>query len=379
MIDVLVSVIIPTYNRAYCIEESVRSVLNQSFSNIELIIVDDCSKDNTEEVVQNIADSRIVYVKNDRNLGAAASRNRGALLAHGQLLAFNDSDDVWANDKLEKQIQCLFSQNTGIVFCRFRRKNSLGQTIAVIPDKENKLSFLCGDMFSLMLRSNVISTQTVVIKKELFQKLNGFNQELKALEDYELFLRSTKESRVAFVDEILVDSVDYGDGINDATKNALANVKALAYMAEEFKEDISESKISNCFLSNLPFFVQNMKTSDWIKLKKDELVFVGEVLERYVELQHSHISSLEQTTDQLNKWHAEKDETIRQLNEWNNEKDKTIQQLNEWHKEKDDTIQQLNEWHWEKDKTIQQLNEWHWEKDRYITELQEKIQKYENQ
>ena len=100
----LVSIIMPSYNTAKYIGESIQSVLAQTYTNWELIIVDDCSTDNTDEIIAAIADARIRYLKNDKNSGAAVSRNRALREAKGRWIAFLDSDDLWFPEKLEKQI-----------------------------------------------------------------------------------------------------------------------------------------------------------------------------------------------------------------------------------------------------------------------------------
>ena len=111
----LVSIIMPSYNTAQYISETIQSVINQSYQNWELIIVDDCSTDDTDIVVEKIKDPRIKYTKNERNLGAAISRNRALRIANGRWIAFLDSDDLWKPEKLEKQIffmekkKCYFS------------------------------------------------------------------------------------------------------------------------------------------------------------------------------------------------------------------------------------------------------------------------------
>ncbi len=102
----LVSVIMPSYNTAEFIEKSVKSVINQTYTNWELIIVDDCSQDNTEEILKKyLADKRIRYYRNEANLGAAISRNRALKEAKGRWIAFLDSDDLWKREKLQKQIE----------------------------------------------------------------------------------------------------------------------------------------------------------------------------------------------------------------------------------------------------------------------------------
>ncbi|WP_353845132.1 sugar transferase [Ruminococcus sp.] len=107
----LVSIIMPSYNTAQYIEKTIKSVLNQTYTNWELIIVDDCSTDNTDDVVKNyLSDKRIKYLKNEQNSGAAVSRNRALREAKGQWISFLDSDDLWMPEKLEKQI-CFMKEN----------------------------------------------------------------------------------------------------------------------------------------------------------------------------------------------------------------------------------------------------------------------------
>lgn len=100
----LVSIIMPTYNCGLFIADSIRSVISQTYTNWELIIVDDCSTDNTEQIVRGFNDTRIHYLQNEQNSGAAITRNNALRAARGRYIAFLDSDDLWAKDKLEKQI-----------------------------------------------------------------------------------------------------------------------------------------------------------------------------------------------------------------------------------------------------------------------------------
>jgi len=115
MLDDLVSIIMPSYNTANYIAESIKSVLAQTYHNWELIIIDDCSNDNTDEIVARfLLDERVKYVKNTRNRGAAITRNRALKMAKGRWIAFLDSDDLWTKDKLQKQIS--FMEKNGYHF-----------------------------------------------------------------------------------------------------------------------------------------------------------------------------------------------------------------------------------------------------------------------
>lgn len=114
MIDGLVSIIMPSWNTGRFIAESIESVLAQTYKNWELLIVDDCSTDNTDKVVASFKDTRIKYFKNEKNSGAALTRNRAMREAQGEWIAFLDSDDLWAPNKLEKQLG--FMNDNGYVF-----------------------------------------------------------------------------------------------------------------------------------------------------------------------------------------------------------------------------------------------------------------------
>ncbi|RGC81403.1 MULTISPECIES: glycosyltransferase family 2 protein [Anaerostipes] len=114
MIDGLVSIIMPSWNTGRFIAESIESVINQTYANWELLIVDDCSTDNTNEVVRKFNDDRIKFFKNEKNSGAAITRNRALREANGEWIAFLDSDDLWLPKKLEHQI--LFMKKHNLIF-----------------------------------------------------------------------------------------------------------------------------------------------------------------------------------------------------------------------------------------------------------------------
>lgn len=115
----LVSIIMPSYNTSQYIAETIQSVIDQSYQNWELIIVDDCSTDNTDYVVSKINDQRIIFLKNKKNSGAAVSRNRALREAKGKWIAFLDSDDLWKPDKLEKQIQFMNKNNYSFSYTNY--------------------------------------------------------------------------------------------------------------------------------------------------------------------------------------------------------------------------------------------------------------------
>ncbi len=196
----MVSVIIPTYNRAYCLKRSIESVLAQTYNDLELIIVDDGSTDHTKEIVSQMADPKIRYVYQEHS-GACFARNRGINEANGEYIAFQDSDDYWHPMKLEMQMECMCQEQADIVFCAFERIDCDNQYLNRIPDNLNQSSGFI-DIFTI-LPGNICSTQTILLKKECFTK-NRFNEELRRLQEWELMIRLIQQYKVYFYNKVLV-------------------------------------------------------------------------------------------------------------------------------------------------------------------------------
>lgn len=131
MKEELVSIIMPTYNCGRFIAESINSVIAQTYTNWELLIVDDCSTDNTKEVVAAFKDPRIHYQCNERNSGAAVTRNTALRLAKGKYIAFLDSDDLWLPEKLEKQIQFMEKNGYSFTYHEYNEIDEESQPIGV--------------------------------------------------------------------------------------------------------------------------------------------------------------------------------------------------------------------------------------------------------
>ena len=131
----LISIITPTYNCGKFIGETIESVINQTYENWEMIIVDDCSKDNTKDIVNKYAqnDDRIKYYLLEKNSGAAIARTKAMELANGNYMAFLDSDDLWVEDKLEKQLKFMKENNFNFVCTEYEQideqSNPLGKII----------------------------------------------------------------------------------------------------------------------------------------------------------------------------------------------------------------------------------------------------------
>lgn len=137
----LVSIIMPSYNTDRFIAETIESVLAQTYTDWELIIVDDCSNDNTDEVVaQYLSDTRIRYIKNEKNSGAAVSRNRALREAKGKWIAFLDSDDLWLPEKLEKQIEFMKSNGYAFSYTKYSEIDESSKLSGVTVTGPKKIS-----------------------------------------------------------------------------------------------------------------------------------------------------------------------------------------------------------------------------------------------
>ena len=179
----LVSVIIPTYNRDWIVEQAIDSVLAQDFSDYELIVVDDGSDDHTPEILAAYEDQ--IMVIRQANRGVSTARNRGIASAAGRLIAFLDSDDLWLPQKLSTQVK-FFADNPEVVICQ-TEEHWVRNGVRVNPKKRH-LKF-SGMIFERSLALCLVSPSAVMVKRELFNELGVFDEDLPACEDYDLWLR----------------------------------------------------------------------------------------------------------------------------------------------------------------------------------------------
>ena len=207
-----VSVIIPTYNRADKLRGSIKSVLNQTYSDLRVIIVDDASVDDTAMVVSEINDERISYYKLERNVGAAGARNEGVKMSDSELIAFHDSDDIWHLDKLEKQVNYL-NNHADVDMVYGKIKFISGDEVFVRPD-DDIIGDLEGDVYPWLLVRNTIGTPAMLLRKKSFEDVCGFDDSLRCLEDWEFVLRFARKYKIGYMDDILVDSYDSAGSVS---------------------------------------------------------------------------------------------------------------------------------------------------------------------
>ncbi len=193
-----VSIIIPTYNRANLLREAIDSVLTQTYQNFKLFVVDDGSTDNTREVVAGYGE-RVAYIFQE-NRGVSSARNLGIQSSTGAFIAFLDSDDLWLPEKLEQQI-AIMEQRPDIQLCH-TEEIWIRRGVRVNPKKKHKKHG--GSIFYECLPLCVISPSSVMIRRMLFEKVGYFDETLPACEDYDLWLRITKDYPVYFIEKPLL-------------------------------------------------------------------------------------------------------------------------------------------------------------------------------
>lgn len=228
----IISIILPSYNRAHILVRAIESIMNQTFQDFEVIVVDDGSTDDTEEKVRSIKDKRIKYIRHEVNKGPAAARNTGISYASGSYIAFQDSDDEWQSEKLERQISIFHKagEDVGVVYTGFWRIFSDRKVYYPSEKIKNKN----GDIHYELLNGNFIGMPTVMIKRECFNKVGLFDEALPPLEDWELFIRISRFYKFLLINEPLVLEYESNDSIS---KNRSSNIKSLRLIIEKHQED----------------------------------------------------------------------------------------------------------------------------------------------
>jgi len=194
----LVSVIIPTYNRGWIVKEAIDSVLDQDFTDYELIVVDDGSDDNTPEILAGYGG--VITILHQSNKGVSSARNCGVAAASGQLIAFLDSDDLWLPGKLSTQVK-FFKDHPDAVINQTQER-WIRKGVRVNPkQRHHKFS---GMIFEHSLALCLVSPSAVMIKKSLFDEVGGFDEQFPACEDYDLWLRVSCRYPVHLIDTPLI-------------------------------------------------------------------------------------------------------------------------------------------------------------------------------
>lgn len=239
----VVSVIIPTYNRGHIVDQAIYSVLRQTCQDFEIIVVDDASTDNTEELIKGFSDPRIHYLRQQRNRGAPYARNLGAEVAQGKYLAFLDSDDLWFPELLKSQLTVLANcpPNVGMICCGMVRKQ--GQTYRTFLPTRRSLTF-----DGILIFSDGLCASSFLIRKTAFQAVGGFDVMYSSFQDFDFLLRVAAKYQIDAVDDILLE---YRLGDDSISRNMIAKAKGLEQIIKTYSSDILRLGVMHRYLFRL--------------------------------------------------------------------------------------------------------------------------------
>jgi glycosyltransferase involved in cell wall biosynthesis len=273
---IAVSVIIPTFNRAHTLKRAIDSVLAQTFQSFECIVVDDGSTDETSSLVATYSDPRIVYIKS-KNAGVSAARNLGFKNSSGEWIALLDSDDEWLPDKLTKQIE--FGQQNPELSLVHGEEIWVRRGKRVNPKKKHAKSG--GDIFLRCLELCLISPSAVMIKKELWEEFDGFDEEFVVCEDYDLWLKVTRKYEVGYISDPLI--VKYGGHEDQLSSKYRAmdywRVLSMFRLLQRYPEDLRATSVAKVLKSKGEILIGGY-------LKHDNLKNLQEVQDMVKEAQY---------------------------------------------------------------------------------------------
>ena len=220
------SVVLPTHQRAKHIARAMESVLSQDVEDLELIVIDDASTDDTESVVAGLRDVRVRYERLSQKSGASEARNRGIAIARAELVAFQDSDDEWLAGKLGRQLD-IMARDPEVVVCytAIERRSAAG-VVRIPPVGAAPRGWLT----TQLLAANQISTQAAVVKRSALLAVGGFDGRLPRLQDWDLWLSLMHVGPFEPIDEVLVVAHDTPGSI---TRDHAAYFEALALILDK--------------------------------------------------------------------------------------------------------------------------------------------------
>ena len=250
-----ISVVIPTFNRLIYLERAIKSVLNQTISVNEIIIVDDGSDDGTSEFIHsNYPNLKYIFQSNS---GVSAARNTGIKAASSNWIAFLDSDDAWVTNKIQKQITEL-ELNPEMNFCH---SNEIWIRNGREIKQKNTHKKFGGFIFDKCLDKCRISPSTVICRKSLLIKLNGFDEDLAICEDYDLWLRITSDNPVIYIEKPLI--IKYGGHQDQLSRNSEGiesyHIKSLEKLLKQNFPSEHRIAMENMLINKLKIYANGAK------------------------------------------------------------------------------------------------------------------------
>ena len=315
----LVSIIVPTYDRAYCLPKTLQSALAQTHQEIEILVVDDGSKDETGVIVKRLAkvDKRVKYIFQE-NKGVAAARNHGMHLSQGDYIALLDSDDLWEPWKVQLQVACMerapevgmtwtdmqAANEDGEVFDRrhirtmyssykwfpmerlFSKKDSLESIVPYLmqsltaDNTPEQLQFRTGDVYSPMVTGNMVHTSTSMMRRDRMKAVGGFDERFKPTgEDFDFHLRVCKAGPVGFID---IPTMTYMVGRADQLTRPSSHLAIAKWFLFVVERELAENR-ANIHLSDKLISEVLAEAHEWIGYRHLLLYETGDARKHFLE------------------------------------------------------------------------------------------------
>ncbi len=234
----LVSAIITTHGRLDLLKKAIESVKKQTYSNIEIIVVDDCSEDGTREWAQREREFTYIYIPKNESKGGNYARNQGIINSQGEYIAFLDDDDTWDNTKIEKQVKLIESNvKLGFVYCGYNICYEDGKMVEIIPDPQYR-----GDVSKKVLTYIICTTSSLLVRRDVLEKVGLFDEELKFWQETELIIRMAQVSETDFVSESLMNYLQIQSKSDPKRLSVKLDewLKAVEYINNKHKDLISD-------------------------------------------------------------------------------------------------------------------------------------------
>lgn len=240
----MVSCIVTTYRREVSIlKRAINSIVNQSFKDIEIIVVNDAPEfselsNNIKTMLDSYKGTTIQYIVHNKNMGACKARNTGLSYARGEYIAFLDDDDEWLPKKIEKQINIMDALKVDLVYCSYFYIKLDGKK--EVKRSELSVDGVDVDAFQKLLHYNYVgSTSFPLIRSDVIREVGGFNTELRASQDHELWLKIAKKYKIGFCDTPLVN---YFYSQSAISRNKNNKIQGYDYLLKEFQQEYALDK-----------------------------------------------------------------------------------------------------------------------------------------
>jgi glycosyltransferase involved in cell wall biosynthesis len=399
-----ISIIIPSYNHAHYIQQSIDSVLAQTFTDWELIIIDDASSDDSKALLKRVDDPRVQVYFHTENHGAHRTINEGLAKAKGDYLTILNSDDVYHPERLERLYQV--AQGCDFVATDIDLIDSVGKITESSDDtytqawldwhnnlKQNYLQ--TGNFFTCLLEGNfLITTSNFFFHRRVWERLGGF-ADLRYMHDYEFSLRVMKAGFSAmFLPETLLSyRLHDSNTIREAPLQAIQeNARMLLQQLPDLPTEQEHLRAVAKHLQNLYRYTNEewatevhhrlvQKETELFPLIEDRNQWIAErdqwiherdaIIQEQSKQAYAQQCHLEEQAQQLNALHRQ----LQQQQSWIKDRDTWIQERDDWITERDALLQQQHVWITERDGWIQERDQWIKERDQHIIALQDDLEK----